>query len=454
MTPTQALAQHIAETPRAWPDAVVQRARLAFIDTIGCMLAGHSSPQTGQASRTARFTAPGRIMMPGANLPLSPSGAALVGGTAAHSLEHDDVFEPLRSHPSAVLVPAILAARLLANSDGADLLDAYVIGLDAQAVIAGISGEEHYKRGWHSTSTAGSIAAAAAVARLLRLTSDQATSALALALGMAAGSRRETGWPAEALLAGMAAQNGVMAALLARSGARARPGALEGVWGFTGIYNGSCPAETALPPLAQLTPSIDNPGLWSKPYPCSIATHRAIDAILDLKRQGNLPPDGIDRIEVTVSDVEAQSLTGDDTTTGPATARFDMSHCVAVAVLHEPTEEAPFSDPQIINSTRMQHLRSKVSVHSHSHGSTGPEQDWAEVRIRPKQGNALSKRITYSLGHPQNPMDEDAIRRKYARGSANVLSLGQIERTLDVLLHLGETPVDPLFFDQFAAPSH
>src|SRR5690606_852739 len=140
----------------------------------------------------------------------APPWAALVNGAAAHALDFDDNFDPAKAHASAVLVPAILAlAEGRAGEppiSGFAMLDAYIVGLQIMGRTGQGVNPYHRDRGWHATATLGAIGAAAACARLLRLSAGQAAHALSLATSMASGSMAQFGTMAKPLHAGLAAK--------------------------------------------------------------------------------------------------------------------------------------------------------------------------------------------------------------------------------------------------------
>lgn len=153
---------------------------------------------------------------------LTPSAAALAGGFQAHLLDIDDTSEAVRGHPSAVLFPALFA---VAGPDtaGADLLDAYVVGLEVMARLARSLPSEHYARGWHQTGTVGGIAAALAAARLTGADAGTAARAMAIAAQSSAPLRVQFGTEAKPLAAGLAARGAVDAVRWATAGLSAAP---------------------------------------------------------------------------------------------------------------------------------------------------------------------------------------------------------------------------------------
>src|SRR4029453_6114916 len=115
---------------------------------------------------------------------------------------------------------------------GRAVLDAYVVGFEIEARLGRLMNPRHYQRGWHCTSTLGTVGAAAAVSRLLELDAGAAGHALAIAASEASGLKENFGTMVKPLHAGLAARNGVLAALLAQSGLSASADAIAGTQGF------------------------------------------------------------------------------------------------------------------------------------------------------------------------------------------------------------------------------
>jgi 2-methylcitrate dehydratase PrpD len=136
------------------------------------------------------------------------------------------------AHPSAPLVAALLAAGDMSGTSGARVIDAYIIGFEIEARLGRVMNPRHYQRGWHCTSTLGAIGSAAAVARLLSLDQSAVAHALAIAASEASGLKENFGTMVKPLHAGLAARDGVLAALLAQGGLTASDRALDGPQGF------------------------------------------------------------------------------------------------------------------------------------------------------------------------------------------------------------------------------
>src|SRR4030095_6831714 len=150
---------------RVSPDARA-RAATAFKDTIGVMLAGAVEPAARIAQAIAAEEGSGDCIAVGTPIRTSAGFAALANGVSAHALDFDDMCFVSLAHPSCALVPAALAAGELVHASPAALLDAYIVGFEIECRLGTVMNPRHYHaRGWHCTSSIGTVGAAAAAAR-------------------------------------------------------------------------------------------------------------------------------------------------------------------------------------------------------------------------------------------------------------------------------------------------
>ena len=148
---------------------------------------------------------------------VSASTAALINGAMSHALDFDDVIAGM-GHPTVPVAPAALAVGEAKGASGRDVLLAFILGVEAECRVARLMGPSHYANGWHSTATCGTFGAAASCAKLLELDREQLLHAFGLAGTQAAGLKSVFGTMAKPLHPGKSAQNGILAARLARSG--------------------------------------------------------------------------------------------------------------------------------------------------------------------------------------------------------------------------------------------
>ena len=282
MTLTQDLGAFVARVgTEGVPEEARQVAKTGFVDCIATMIAGSHEEATATIVAALAPLPPGKSRLWFGPTQTSASEAALVNGVAAHALDYDDVA--LRGHPSAALVPAILAVGQELGSSGAQMLDAYVAGYEVWANLVGRESDVHHIKGWHPTGIFGSIGASAACAVLRGLDARRSSHALGLGASQSAGIMANFGSMAKPFHAGRAAQAGVMSARLAAAGFTAQPDALEHPQGFLAAVSpdGNVDRER---PAGDMGKSwqIVSERLNVKKYPTCYYTHRALDAVLDL----------------------------------------------------------------------------------------------------------------------------------------------------------------------------
>ena len=213
--------------------------RLSVFDWSVCALAGAAEPVARVLAGRARDeggTAQASVVGQRARVPARM--AALANGTIGHALDYDDTHFAHIGHPSATVVPAALAAAELAGADGEAMLGAALVGAEASVRVGIWLGRGHYQAGFHQTATAGAFGVALSATRLLGLDAGQTRHALGIVATSASGLKAQFGTMGKPLNAGLAAANGVEAALLAQAGLVSNPAALDGAQGFAGTHAG------------------------------------------------------------------------------------------------------------------------------------------------------------------------------------------------------------------------
>src|SRR5918997_797563 len=243
---TQALASFLARLRfEDLPDEVVERTKEFFLDWVASALAGKDAKPVRILEHFAELMGPEDG--PSEILPsrgrTSPLFAALVNGAASHVVEQDDVHNGAVFHPATVVFPAVLATAQQTGSSGREVLVASVAGYEAGVRIGAFLGRSHYKV-FHTTGTAGTLAAAAAVSRLLGADEETMLQALGSAGTQAAGLWEFLRDAADSkqLHTAKAASDGLLAAYLARDGFTGAERILEGEQGMAaGMSEGADP---------------------------------------------------------------------------------------------------------------------------------------------------------------------------------------------------------------------
>ena len=334
-------------------------ARHCLLDFLGCALAGSREPLTGiLVESVAETEGGGRATLIGRPERATRLGAALVNGAAGHALDFDDTHTVMSGHPSAPVVPALLALVESEGARGPDLLAALVAGIELECRLGALLGPGHYAAGFHATATLGAFGAAAACARLLDLDEERWLHAMGIAGTQAAGLKSAFGSMAKPLHAGRAAETGLLAALLARGGFTASPSVLEAPQGFAATHAGGEPTSAA---LERWTGRFLVRDTLFKYHAACYLTHAAIEAAGTLCRRHAVDPDRIRRVELRVD----PSVLGVCNVAAPRTGlegKFSLRATTAMALLgHDTADPGTFTDARMADPALVR-LRDRVSV--------------------------------------------------------------------------------------------
>jgi 2-methylcitrate dehydratase PrpD len=402
------------------PAAARERAAAAICDTAGVMLAGASEPAARLVQTLAVEEGRGECRILGTRALTSPGEAALANGVAAHALDYDDMCFVSLAHPSCALVPAIVAAAEIVNAPGAVLPEAYVIGFEIECRLGTVMNPRHYHdRGWHCTSSIGTLGAAAASARVLGLDAAAVQHALGIAASAAGGLKANFGSMVKPLHAGMAARNGLMAARLARRGCTSSADALDGPQGYLAAMDSEHLAlEPAVTDLGFRWEILQS-GITVKLYPSCAATHPPLDALLALRREAAFTHQQVDAIEVDVDSMTPRLLIHDRPATG-LEAKFSMPFCAAAAVVHGRLGIDTF-DVETIHDAAIQSLMPRVSLRANPALDTGAALSKAHVTVTLRDGRVLQRSADGARGYPGR-VSSDELAIKFAACAARTLS--------------------------------
>src|SRR5438552_3076127 len=216
----------------------------------------------------------------------------MINGISSHVLDFDDTH-PTIIHPAGPVASAILALSEHRPTSGSEFINALVLGIEAECRIGNAVYPAHYDAGWHITGTAGVFGSATAVGKLLGLSTQEMVWAIGLAATQAAGLREMFGSMGKAFHPGRSAQNGYVAALLAREGFTSGERSLEGPRGFAAV-------QASTYDLSKITRGLGDD--WDlrvntyKPFPCGIVNHPTIDGCIQLHDEHHAPADRIDAV--------------------------------------------------------------------------------------------------------------------------------------------------------------
>ncbi|WP_337010288.1 MmgE/PrpD family protein [Pantoea sp. AS142] len=263
---------------------------------------------------------------------------ALLLGYAGHALDYDDFHADFRGHPSVVILSALFAWQQYEPKSLNLFLDAYVTGVEMAGRLGLAVSQQHYALGHHNTATLGTLAAAAALARLLTLERDATATLLGIAATQASGLRAQFGSAVKPLHAGFAAERAVTAVQLTLAGIGGRQaGVIEAF--LAASSSGQAQPETLLDNWG--TPwRISTPGLEFKPFPTCAGTHSAAEAARMLRQRWLAAGKSLDMLLNQIVDITVAFPPGGDLAASisvPAhgiEARFSLEYVIAAMLIY------------------------------------------------------------------------------------------------------------------------
>ncbi len=334
-------------------------------------------------------------------------------------------------------MPAVLAIGETLKSSGAEVICGYLAGLEAIDKIGSLVAFAQYERGWHTTSTLGVLGAAVATGKLLKLPEQQLRTALSIAASLAGGLQKNFGTMTKPLHVGWAAQSGIMAAMLASDGFTASEDIFSGKINYMEVLAKNV-APTPIPSFGAPF-AVVAPGLHVKRYPCCFATHRALDAVFNIRSQ--FPLLDLRQILSVTCMAPAQSFTAlihDSPTTG-LEGKFSMQYAVAAAFVDGRVNINSFTD-EMVTRKAIRSLMGKITKVEDPTlsitDSDGTDRRFTEVTVKMADGQVLRNRVDRPKGSVDVPLTDQELTEKFVECSRGVLSGARQSAAIRILQQL------------------
>lgn len=434
---TRKLAEFVINTDsREIPKPVLEGARDALIDTIGCALAGSLEPISEIAERWVRETgARGQVSVLGHPLKTSPAEAAFANGIAGHALDFDDSLPTLRGHPSTTMGPAALAVAEASGASGLSVLAAFALGLEVAGKLGRAVGGGHYMRGWHTTATIGAFSSTAACARLWGLSVEQLQTAWGLAASQTSGLVTNFGTMTKPFHAGNAARIGVLSAWMAKQGFTANTAIFDGEHSFFTTYGGK-DMEPLAEGLARLgNPwEMEKPGIYVKRWPCCYCNHRPIGGMIKLIEEHGIRADEVTGVDVGFLPGADTALVSDNPTTG-LEGKFSIEYVTAALFLDGKVTLETFTDPMVMRPEVRAFMPKVKRSRMEAEGTFSGVVGYSDVKITTTRGE-FTTRVEHAPGSPEAPMTPSDRVEKFMDCAGRVLGERGARGLLDQLTKL------------------
>ncbi len=399
------------------PSAVIGKTEELLVDWFASAVAGHGARPVESITRFALAMGPqtGPAEVIAMRTSSSPYLAAMANAAASHMAEQDDVHNGSVFHPATVVFPAALAVAQATGASGQQLLTAAVAGYEVGIRVGEFLGRSHYKV-FHTTGTAGTLAAAAAVGNLLGLDAGRMQHAFGSAGTQSAGLWEflRTAADSKQLHTAHAAGAGLMAAYLARDGFTGAAEIFEGAQGMAaGMSSDADPAK--------LTDGLGT--RWAtaetsfKYHACCRHTHPAADALLRVMQMHRLHSEDLGRVVAHVHQGAIDVLGPVLEPTTVHQSKFSMGTTLALVARFGHAGLTEFEQHFLDESTMA--LRDRVGMVLDTEVDAAYPQRWiGKVSVTTNDGRVLQGRVDEPKGDPGNTLSRDEITAKALRLAA------------------------------------
>lgn len=424
MSPTRQLADFVTQSDlESIPADVQTEAKRAILNYLGCALGGSVEPALDTAIEVlAPFSGQPRACVLGRSEMFDELNAALLNGIGSHVHEYDDTLPQNYIHPSVPVASALFAYASAHPVSGRDFVHAFILGFEVESRIGDAVYPAHYKAGWHITSTTGVFGAAAAIGKLLGLSTRQMIWAFGLAATQAAGIREMFGSMAKSFQPGRAAQNGLTAARFAAADFTAGEQALEGPRGFAPVTARDYDLDRI---GSGLGTEFALRGNAYKPYACGLVVHPTIDGCSRIRERDRPDPMRIESIELKVAPL-VLDLCNKRELDRALQSKYSIYHAAAIGLargkggIQEFTEDA-IADPVLAR------LRNRVSVAA----DESVTEDQVDIKVRLEDGTVHSLFVEQSLGNIHRPLSNEQLEAKFRDQAVLALPQAQVDALID-----------------------
>ena len=433
MGTTETLARWIAETTYAQlPAGALEQAKKSILDYIGTATYGTTS-ELGKImldfTREQGGNPQARVI--GTNIKTASSQAAFANGTTGHSEDFDDLGG-CGGHPATVLTPTVLALADELHLSGEEVLTAWVVGYELGTRL---SANNHTDRDWHPTAIYGTMAAAAAASKLLKLDTEKVRMALGIAGSEAAGLRRNFGTMTKPFHPGQAARNGIIAAKLASKGYTSDPDIIEGRQGYADNFGG---AKCNIPEMTKFLGKVyflEEEGTRIKPWPCCGGNHQTLTNLLPFIKEKKLKAEDVESVEHIGPNIPCTGALLRTEVHAGLEGKFSLAYNISAAFIDGKVDYNTFTNERAAKGDlqnfmkRVKLVRSNDVVLRRPHIADGnPE---ARLRIAMKNGTVhefVMQKATHLTG--------DAVLDKFRMNTEKILGKEKVGTAIELVQRL------------------
>lgn len=426
------------------PKPAVDMAKLCLLDAVGCAIYGSTRPLGKiMVNLTDELGGTPVARVLGTRLETNAVNAALANGALGHAEDYDDMGSG--AHQAVLLMPVVLALGEELHASGQQALTSYLVGFDITANVALNIGPDHYGKGWHGTSSTGTLGSTAAAAKMLGLDEMQTRMALGLGASQAAGLRANFGSMTKPFHPGNAARAGVLAAKLAQKGYESNPNIMEHRFGYVAVFG------EQMAQLANMTRHLGNPwaimgtghdvahGIEIKMWPCCGNTHPGNTGILRLLKEHPFKAADVESVEITTTHNPSTMAPNVRWPTSGLLGKFSVWYTVASTIVDGKLDLSSFTDDAAARPA-VQELLKRVNVVQDRDTAGRPSRAlggevWWDIDVNLKNGMRLHTRVE-AMGDTFGWEQREAVFEKFRMLAGAVLKPAQVDAALNALMEL------------------
>lgn len=423
----------------AVPASAQRRAKHLFLDAIGAALASSSFDFGEKSARGLKAVEGGTTPVIGLKEKLTLKDAALVNGILVHGLDYDDTSIYGRVHPSSFCATTAFTLGAHRHASGAEVLAAYIAGLECSVRIGSIAKGGFQKKGFHPTGIVASFGAALVASRLMKLTAEQTAMAQGIAYATASGNQEFAATMAwtKRMHPGWGAAGGITSAALASEGFTGPPMPYEGKFGLYPLYLGGTDWDYGLA-TKELGQTWLVESIAMKPLPACFFNVPLIDASLRIAAEHKPSPADIARIEVLVPEAAINTVCEPRATKSrPAdsyAAQFS-AYYVAASTLGRGRFSLDDLAPDKLSDPVIMALADKVQ-YAADPKTTFPKHYAGAVVVHMKDGRVFEAREDIDRGSPQRPLTETDVLAKFKGSAARSAVAAHADRVADMVMNI------------------
>jgi 2-methylcitrate dehydratase PrpD len=454
MGTTQRMAAFIAGAKyEDIPTPAVNLAKLCLLDAVGCAIYGTTRP-LGKMMTSLVDELGGKPVarVLGTRIETNAVNAALANGTLGHSEDFDDYGA---GHQAVMLMPVVLALGEELHASGKQALLSYGVGFDITTNVTHSMGADHYGKGWHNTSSIGTLGSTAAAAKMLGLDETQTRMALGIGATQASGLRGNFGTMTKPFHPGNGCRAAVTSAKLAQKGYEANPDIMEHRFGYAAVYG------EEMMNLSNITRHLGNPwalmgtgrevanGISMKIWPCCGGTHGANTAMTHLLRKHPIKPEDVQSVDIVTTHEPSCMAPNLRWPKSGLQGKFSTWYTVASLIVDGGKLDLSSFTDEAARRPAVQALLHKVNVTQDPETAGRPHRalggaHWWDVTVTLKNGERLvCPRVEANGGRGDSYGWEsrEAVFDKFRMLAGAVLNPSQVDSALNAIMSM-ETAAD------------